>query len=118
MDGILTNSIYNNYPGSSTGSNPGIKPDPGQYQGVQPPTLQTSVETGAEMTRISTGSYFGFPNTPYRIQFFSTQNSVAGNGQTFVGNLDITTDVNGNFSIATTLLTGVPPGNYLSATAT
>jgi uncharacterized repeat protein (TIGR01451 family) len=108
MDGILTNSIFGN-------GGLGIKLSQGNT-GVQPPTI-TSVESGGGETRL-TGTYFGFPNTPYLIQFFSTQNSVAGNGQTFVGNLDITTDSNGNYSIATTLLTGVPPGNYLSATAT
>ncbi len=110
-DGILTNSIFGN-------GGPGIKLTSGGNQGISPPIL-TSVETAGQ-TRI-TGTYSGIPRTQYRIQFFSNQvpnASGAGDGQTFIGEINITTDKLGNATFTTTLNQGIAVGTSVSATAT
>ena len=110
-DGILTNSIYGN--GSL-----GIKLVSGGNQGIAPPTL-TSVSTAGQ-TRI-TGTYAGIPNTSYRIQFFSNavpNSSGAGDGQTFLGEIDVRTNNLGNASFTTTLGVGIAVGSEVSSTAT
>ena len=109
-DAILSNSIYNN-------GGVGIKLIGGA--GTQAPTL-TSVESGAAETRIM-GTYFGNPGTNYRIQFFSSQTpnpSGAGDGQNYLGDLDITTNSVGKATFATVLTQGVPVGYSVSSTAT
>ncbi len=106
--GILTNSIYNN-------AGIGI-----QLRQESLPTsapVITSALSGGSQTRIA-GTIFEQPLTTYRIQIFSSTTSAAGNGQTFVGDYDVTTDSAGNASISTTLGSAVGVGLYLSATAT
>jgi uncharacterized repeat protein (TIGR01451 family) len=110
-DGILSNSIYGN-------AGLGIKLNGGN-SGVAAPTLLT-VQSGAAETRI-TGTYTGIPNTDYRLQFFSSQSpnpAGIGDGQNYLGDLDITTDSVGNASFTTVLMQGIPVGEFASSTAT
>ena len=110
-NGILSNSIYLN-------GGPGIVLS-GANGGVQPPRL-ISAQSGAAETRIS-GTYAGNPKTAYRIQFFASQNanpSGSGDGQTFLGDLDILTDSVGNYTFNQVLMKGAPVGSFISATAT
>ncbi len=107
-NGILSNSIYNN-------SGLGI-----QLSLVSSPTsspIITSALSGGSQTRI-TGSIFEQPLTTYRIQLFSSTTPAPGNGQTFVGEFDVTTDSAGNATFNPTIGTAVGVGLYLSATAT
>ena len=121
-DGILSNGIYNN-------KGPGISLN-GANAGVKAPII-TLAQSGAGQTRI-TGTYTGTPNTPYRIQFFSSQTanpSGIGDGQTYLpdvldpftgfpGDLDIFTDAQGKARINCVLTPSVPVGNFVTATAT
>ena len=110
-DGILSNSIYGN-------GGLGIKLNGGNAS-IQPPTL-SNVGSGPTQTRIS-GSYSGKPRTNYTLQFFSSPTanpSGAGDGQNYLGDFPVTTDVNGKASFTTILATSVPVGSYVSSTAT
>ena len=111
QDGILSNRIFNN-------ANIGIKLFSANA-GIKPPTL-ISVQSGPAQTRIM-GTYSGSPNTQYRIQFFASQAqnpSGSGDGQNYLGDLDITTDSTGNANFTTLLAQGVPVGAFVSSTAT
>ena len=64
----------------------------------------------------------GLPNTQFEIQFFS--NSVCdspgnhGEGKNYIGSSNQVTDGNGNVSFIATLPAIVPPGNFITSTAT
>jgi uncharacterized repeat protein (TIGR01451 family) len=110
-DAILSNSIYGN-------GGLGIFLNQAN-DGVTPPTLNLS-ESGAGQTEI-TGTYAGDPNVTYDLQFFSSQTpnaSGAGDGQNYLGDLQVTTDNQGNASFTEILSAPVPVGYYVSATAT
>ncbi|HKE58366.1 MAG TPA: C25 family cysteine peptidase [Pyrinomonadaceae bacterium] len=60
-------------------------------------------------------------NTTFRIEFFSNQvadPSAHGEGQTFLGSTNVTTDGSGNFTGTFTSPTTVPLGQVITATAT
>lgn len=110
-NGILSNRIFNS-------SNLGIALTNGGNQGTPAPTLK-SVQSGAAQTRII-GTFAGNPSTAYRLQFFSntTPNPMGGEGQQFLGDLDVMTNSSGVADFSTVLMQGVPVGNYVSSTAT
>ena len=82
------------------------------------------VLTSATSDLVSTtivGSLNSNSNTTYRIEFFSSPTASAtgfGEGQTFLGFTNVTTDVNGQASINTIVATPVPSGGFVTATAT
>ncbi|AGA29910.1 Calx-beta domain-containing protein [Singulisphaera acidiphila] len=86
----------------------------------QAPTLNAA-STGASSTTIS-GSLTGSrPDAAYRIQFFANGTPDAsgfGEGETFLGTLQVNTDHAGNAVFTATLPAGVAPGALISATAT
>jgi hypothetical protein len=80
----------------------------------------TSVSTGLLGTTIL-GSLNSAANTTYRIEFFSNPAVVGssfGQGQTFLGFTNVTTDASGLATINATLGTAVPNGQFITATAT
>lgn len=124
---ILGNSVFGNtgkgiHLGSDSG--PLVPPTPNDPGDVDsgPNDLQnypvlTSVTTGGGTTAIQ-GSLNSLPNTQYRLEFFSNAKphpSFAGDGQTFLGAKNVTTDANGNVNFTATF-NGI--GSYVSATAT
>jgi len=66
--------------------------------------------------------YFGgTPDTIYRVEFFSDPKAdptFYGQGQTFLGFKNVTTDSNGVASFTDDVATAVPSGQFISATAT
>ncbi len=67
------------------------------------------------------GSLDSNTNTTYRIEFFSNptvSGTGFGEGQTFLGFTDVTTDNTGRVSFIATLASSVPNGQFVTATAT
>ena len=101
---ILGNSIFgNNGEGIGTGN-------------ISPPTL-----TGATSTSI-TGTFAFLANSTSRLEFFATPDTGSpfdnAQGKTFLGTMDVTTDINGLASFTFTPAGGVPVGQFLTVTAT
>ncbi len=110
-DGVLSNSIFGN-------AGLGIQLN-GSNNGVRPPTILTAL-SGGNQTRI-TGMLFENQTGLYRIQFFSstTPNPLGtGDGMTFLGDANVTTDNLGNAAINFILPSAVAFGSYITATAT
>ena len=76
--------------------------------------------TSSSQTTI-TGTVNSTANTNLTLQFFSNDNAVAADaeGEQFVGELDVTTDSNGDFSFEFALPGGpIPAGRFVTSTAT
>jgi uncharacterized repeat protein (TIGR01451 family) len=58
------------------------------------------------------------PNTTFRVEFFATDGSGAGQGRVFLGFQDVTTDANGNAVLRTTVPAALQEGQFVTATAT
>ena len=141
---ILCNSIYSN---SDIGIDlintfPGVTPNHPGNAGVGGNDLQNFPELGTATTTGSqiciTGTFYSVASTNYRLEFFA--NTAAdptgyGEGQTYLGYVNVTTDANGNVTavgdssgtatmiagtnnFAVNFNTSVPGGQYISATAT
>jgi hypothetical protein len=84
------------------------------------PVLQSASAFGSGTT--VTGSLNSEPNTTFRLEFFSnaaTDSTGYGQGQTYIGFANVTTDASGNASFTASGLATVPAGQgYISATAT
>jgi hypothetical protein len=105
---ILGNSIYSN-------GGPGIVlSTPAANNGQAAPVLTSVISSGTGTT--ITGTLAAYPSTSFRIEFFSNPTNAAGQGRTFVGFVQVSTDAQGDF--IANLPTALPPGTYLSATAT
>jgi hypothetical protein len=122
---ILSNSIYANQglgidlndDGVTLNHPGGPIPGPNNYQNF--PVLTSAVSSGGKIT--ITGTLNSAPSTSYVIQFFA--NAVAdptgyGQGQTYLGQITVTTDTNGNASFTAKFSASVPAGQFISATAT
>ncbi|MBD2461131.1 DUF4347 domain-containing protein [Oscillatoria sp. FACHB-1407] len=82
------------------------------------------------ITGASSNSFFGTSlagtlnstaTTTFRLEFFSNttaDGSGNGEGQTFLGTVDVTTDDAGNATFSPSFLTVVPQGQFITATAT
>jgi len=80
----------------------------------------TSVMSGGGNTNIQ-GSLDAAPNTTFRLEFFDNAQCLSsgnGQGQTFIGTTDITTDGNCNATIDVTFPVTVGSGDVITATAT
>jgi hypothetical protein len=109
---ILSNSVVANTTG-------GIALAPGANNNQAPPSL-TSALLSPNGTTIN-GTLTGPPGTSFALQFFA--NVVAdpsgfGQGQTQIGTVGVHTDAAGNAPFSVTFPTGVPVGQFISATAT
>jgi hypothetical protein len=83
------------------------------------------VLTGAAIAAVSltvSGTLHSVPNTSFRLEFFANavpDASGYGQGQTFLGYANVTSDNNGNATFPAAALAALPAGqNYVSATAT
>jgi hypothetical protein len=76
---------------------------------------------GDSVTTSIKGKLSSYANGPFLIQFYENvapDPSGYGEGLNFIGATNITTGANGQASFALTLPVGVPPGSFVSATAT
>jgi hypothetical protein len=67
------------------------------------------------------GALNSTPSTQFRVEFFQSDNCDAsqhGEGQTFLGFADLTTDAGGDVTFSVTVIPTVPPGATVTATAT
>jgi len=122
---ILTNSIYNNVnlgidlgTAGVTGNDVGDG-DNGTANNLQNfPILSTATTDGTTSITVD-GTFNSNASTTFRIEFFS--NSIDdgnGEGETYLGFANVTTDGSGNATFSTTISATVATGSYISATAT
>jgi len=122
---ILSNSIFGQG-GLGIDLGPtGVTPnDPGDVDGG-PNTLQnfpvlTSAVSAGTSTTVQ-GTLNSTPGTIFRLEFFSDQVPNAsgfGEGRTFIGSINVTTDASGDASFNQTFPVTVFPGQVVTATAT
>jgi CSLREA domain-containing protein len=123
---ILGNSIYANTglgidlgPAGVTANDAGDG-DTGANALQNYPVITAAFTSGAGQLYVS-GSLNSVPNGYYRVEFFATASPDAsgyGQGQRYLGFINVATDASGNASVGTTLSASVAVGEYLSATAT
>jgi hypothetical protein len=111
-DAILSNSIHDN-------RGLGIALASGTNDNQAAPVLTTA--TGSAAGTTISGTLQSLASTTFRVEFFA--NPVAdpsgyGEGQTYLGFAQVTTDTSGHASFTATLNTAVPTGEFASATAT
>jgi hypothetical protein len=122
---FLSNSIHDNGGLGIDLGDDGVTPNTpgGPHRG--PNNLQnfpvlSSATTSSGGTTIQ-GTLNGAPSTTFTIQLFASPTadpSGYGEGQTYLGQVTVTTDANGNASFSLTVKTVVPAGQVVSATAT
>jgi hypothetical protein len=124
-DGILSNSIYGNgalgidLGGDGVTLNHPGGPITGPNYLQNFPVLGSAVATAKQTT--ITGTLNSAASTQYLIQFFANTTadpSGYGQGQTLLGSITVTTDVNGNASFTATFKGSLAAGEFISATAT
>src|SRR5262249_61835670 len=84
-----------------------------------PPAVLWATSDGTSTT--IQGAMSGRPFAGYTVEFFAdtvANPSGFGEGERFLGSARVTTDATGNASFLLTFATGVPPGQFISATAT
>lgn len=126
QNGVLGNSIFNN---GGLGINlryDGVTPNDlndadlsGANQLQNFPVLTTAGTTGSNIA--ISGSLDSTANATFRIEFFANaavDPSGFGEGQTYLGFVNVTTDNVGHAVISTTLAASVPAGQWITATAT
>ena len=86
---ILANSIHDN-------GGLGIDLASGTNNNQAAPVLTSVSNSGTGAT--ITGTLAAYPSTSFRIEFFSNPTNAAGQGQTFLGFAQVTTDAQGNFT--------------------
>ncbi len=104
-DGVTANDLGDNDIGSNNAQNF--------------PVLAAAISASG-FTQI-VGTLNSRPNRSYRIQFFSNpspDSSGFGEGETYIGSFDVTTDNGGNAVFDQTFSVTVPTGYFISATAT
>jgi CSLREA domain-containing protein len=124
-NGILGNSIFANGGLGIDLGNDGVTPNSPGGPHTGPNNLQnfpliTSVSPGQSATTVQ-GTLSATPSTTFRLEFFSSSAcdpSGFGQGQTFLGFTDVTTDGSGNASYSATLSAAVPVGASVAATST
>jgi hypothetical protein len=123
---ILGNSIYSNTGLGIDLNNDGVTAnDPGDGD-TGPNNLQNyPVLTSATIVSTTQANFVGTlnstANNQFRIEFFSNaaQDPTGhGEGQTYLGFVNVTTDGSGNASFNTTLTATISAGSFVSATAT
>ena len=83
------------------------------------PVLTSATTTGSQITIV--GSLNSTANSYFRIEFYGStvqDGTGYGEGQTYLGFVNVTTDAGGNASFSTVLTTSVASGIFISATAT
>ena len=115
---------------SSAEDGNGVNPnDPNDLDGVDDPfglanDLQNYPVLSRAISANSTvieGTLDSTPNSSFQFDFFSNSTcdpSGYGEGETFIGSMDVTTDANGDVIFVASLATIVSPGQIITATAT
>ncbi len=83
------------------------------------PVLSSALTTGSAIT--ITGTLNSVASTHFRIEFFANptpDSSGYGEGQSYLGFVDVTTDASGNASFNAVLSAAVPTGQVVTATVT
>ncbi|MDX6557826.1 MAG: hypothetical protein QOF72_875, partial [Blastocatellia bacterium] len=115
---VLSNSFFSNGSiGININSLPGAPPATANLNQAAP--LVSFTGAGANTTVV--GSLNSTPSTQFRIEFFSNNScdgSGSGEGQTFIGSTQATTDGAGFASLNVSSLSLVPQGKVITATAT
>lgn len=124
---ILSNTIYNNgglgidLGGDGVTPNDPGDPDVGANNLQNFPILTGAFPQNGGGTVID-GLLNGTASTPYTLEFFTNPTcdpSGFGEGQTFLGKLQLTTDTSGDaIFTGVSFSTSVPPGQFVTATAT
>ncbi|MDH3216760.1 MAG: Ig-like domain-containing protein, partial [Candidatus Krumholzibacteria bacterium] len=122
---ILGNSIFSNARlGIDIGengvtANDSADVDVGANDRQNYPVLASAVRTDTDIT--IDGSLNSYASATFRIEFFSTaqgDTSGHGEGETYLGFTDVTTDVMGDANFSDTFPVAVAPGASITATAT
>ena len=121
---VISNTIYNQNRPLDLG-NDGFTPnDPGDADAGANNLQNSPVITGATGTMV-TGTMSGITNTTFRLEFYSYQvcdplKAVPGfgDGKNYLLSKDVQTGANGNAAFTVTLLSALPSGYYVAATAT
>ena len=123
---IVGNSIYSNTGLGIDLNNDGVTPndvgdpDSGPNDLKNFPVLTSAQVVSPTQVAIS-GTYNSIANTTFRIEFFSNATGDPtgyGEGQTYLGFTNITTDGSGNATFSTVLNAAVAVGGVISATST
>ena len=127
---VLGNSIHSNAglgidlaDDGVTGNDAGGDLDgfPGDNGRQNFPVLASASTPAGGTTTTVTGTLNSAPTTTYRLEFFASRErdpSGHGEGETYVGSAQVTTGADGTATFAAPLPVAVPPGRYLTATAT
>ncbi|MDB5337824.1 MAG: hypothetical protein JWN70_3443 [Planctomycetaceae bacterium] len=108
---ILGNSIYNN-------GGFGIELEGGSIGSLPVPAITSAVVAADGVTSLI-GTFNGQANTTYQIEVFANSNVGAGNGQIFLGFVNVLTDSTGLAQIEIAgLINPEPSSDFISATAT
>jgi hypothetical protein len=109
---ILGNAIYGN-------AHRGIELLRGANHDQAAPVLSSATSDGLSIT--VTGTLTSAPNTTFTLEIFANSAldpSGFGQGEQFLGSVQVTTDADGMASFTLTLSTAVEPGWFLTATVT
>jgi hypothetical protein len=123
---VRTNSIFSNsalgleLPGTGVTPNDNLDSDSGPNNLQNYPVITAAVNNPSANTLMIQGTLNSAANTTFALEFFS--NAVAdasgyGEGQSFRGTTNVTTNGSGNGAFSV-ILPSVPPGHFLTATAT
>jgi uncharacterized delta-60 repeat protein len=122
---ILGNSIFGNghlgidLNDDGVSANDSGDADPGANDLQNFPVLTSAVAPGNGT--VVTGTLNSLANQTFRLEFFSTAQGDStgfGEGDTFLGSVNATTDAGGNATFTFTANAAVPAGQFISATAT
>ncbi|MFN8475441.1 MAG: right-handed parallel beta-helix repeat-containing protein [Anaerolineae bacterium] len=112
-------SLTSAFPPDGVTPNDSQDPDAGPNQLQNYPVLSEATSDGTQTT--VTGSLNSTPSTNFRIEFFANPTpgmSNYGEGKTYLGFVNVTTNASGDATFTATGLSGVPVGQYVSTTAT
>lgn len=122
---ILGNSIFSNGEEGIDLNQDGVTANDPRDPDNGPNNLQNfpvlSSATASDSSTTVTGTLKGAPNQTFTVQLFSSPEkdpSGFGEGQTFLGEKNVTTGANGNASFSFSAPVGVPIGQFVTATAT
>lgn len=110
-------NLFGNDNGAGVTANDNLDADSGPNELTNFPVINSAIPNGTLVTVI--GQFNGKPNTTYALDFYSStvrDPSEYGEGEYYVGTLNVTTDAQGNASFNQQFLD--QPGVWMTATAT
>ena len=119
---ILGNSVHSNSRGIDLGSDRATLNDPGDTD-AGPNNLQNfpELESPSSGSTIVDGTLDSAADATFRLEFFSNaecDSSGFGQGESFIGSVDVTTDSSGRAAFSAALAQPVAAGRLITATAT